>query len=337
LHHTVVTGIDYRRASLEEQECFSIQDENIPVILHRFHDPPFIEEIVVLSTCNRTEFYCYTADVGRCIEKIEGEFFSSLKNSGTIYFKRCRQAIEYLFKVAAGAESMVFGEREILMQVRAAYGIAVQEKTVGPVFNKLFQTSVAVAKRVATHTDVRKGKHSIVSVAIDVGLEQLGEEHPSIGIIGTGKMGSTAAEIFKKRGHGDLFISSRSEEKARELAHRLDAQVIPLENIEELISLSDIILTCLSVNGPFLGPEHFEHTDGPKIVLDVGMPRNVDEAVGCLDHIRLYNMQDYKQIINENLEARKRELDKIQDMVHEEYLRFLSWYDYRNRKVTTGK
>jgi glutamyl-tRNA reductase len=91
------------------------------------------------------------------------------------------------------------------------------------------------------------------------------------------------------------------------------------------------------VNKPFLGPERFEHSDGSKIVLDIGMPRNVDERVGRLDHVRLYNMQDYKQIINENLKARKRELDKIQDMVNEEYLRFLSWYDYRNRKVTTGK
>jgi glutamyl-tRNA reductase len=328
-----VTGIDYRKASLEEQECFSLQDEDVPGVLHEYHDPPFIQELVILSTCNRIEFYCYTDDVDRCVDEIRNRYFATLKNGDALYSIRCREAVEYLFRVASGVESMVFGEREILAQVRSAYGIAVEQETIGPVFNKLFQTSIAVAKRIATYTDIRRGKHSIISVAVDIGLEQFGRGKPAVGIIGTGKMGTTAAEIFRKRVHGDLFISSRSDEKARQASKNLGARFIPLESIEELIAKSDVILTCLSVERPCIFPEHFSSSDRQKIVLDIGMPRNVDERVGCLEQVRLYNMQDYEQKIHRTTAARKRELEKIQHMVNEEYLRFLSWYDFRNRNV----
>jgi glutamyl-tRNA reductase len=334
--HTIVVGINYRDSSIGEQEQFSISGEKLPGTLHRYHALPFMHEIIILSTCNRVEFYCYTSDIQACADTLRRDFFSSGGLESQVYVKRCDEAVKYLYRVASGVESMVFGEREILIQVRHAYERAVSEKTVGPVFNKLFQSAVATAKKIATDTDIRKGKQSVVSVAVERALELCPRERPAVGIIGAGKTGASAADIVHKRCIGETYISNRSSGRGEQVSHRYGARFIPFDRVGELIDRSDIIITGLSVERPIFSSEHFADSSRPKYVMDIGVPRNVEASVGDLKHVTLLNIHDFKKSIDQTIQAKKEEIGKVVPIVEEEFQKFLSWYDYR-RTHRVGK
>jgi glutamyl-tRNA reductase len=335
--HTIVVGINYRGSSIGEQERFSIPGEKLSAVLHRYHSLPFIEELIILSTCNRVEFYCYTGDIPACAETLTRDFFSSAGKAADVYVKRCDEAVKYLFRVASGVESMVFGEREILIQVRHAYDRAVREKTVGPVFNKLFQSAIATAKKIATRTDIRKGRQSVVSVAIETALEICPKDRPTVGIIGAGKTGASAADIVRKRCVGDVYISNRSIDRGEMISSKYDARFIPLDRVRELIDRSDIIITGLSVEKPVFSESDFSGNGGHKYVMDIGVPRNVEESAGELSHVTLFNIDDFKGRVEETLQARRDEMGKVIPIVEREYEKFCAWYVYRQTRQTRSR
>lgn len=332
MDHTLVIGTSYKRSSLGQQEALGFTAERLAGVLHAVHNLDFVHEAIVLSTCNRVEFYCYTSDLDACRREITGAYFpDELVAQGALYTMRCERAIRYLFRVASGTESMVFGEREVLSQVRQAYYLAVEEGTTGPIFNKLFQSAVAAGKKVASSTAIRQGRQSVVSVAVETALGLCAKQKPVVGIIGAGKTGAAAADISRKNCIGGLYITNRSPAKGREVAGRHGGEFVPLERMEEILHKADIILTGLSVEKPIIGEQHLKKVREPKYIMDIGVPRNVEPSVGRIPGVTLYNIDDFKQQINRTMKLKRGEMKKILPIIDDEYRRFENWYRYRSR------
>jgi glutamyl-tRNA reductase len=312
----IVLGISHKTAPIALRERVAFAPGVEGAFLRRIISAGNVEEAVVLSTCNRTEIYAAVADVKFAFDKIESalsDFHNIPKKmlEGRFYRLEGSAAASHLFKVASGLDSLVPGESQINAQVKNAYDAARSARCTGPVTNLLFQRAFKAAKKVYTLTGVDSGKISTSAVGVELVERELGTlRGKSVLIIGAGKIGKLSAVHFRGKGVSDIYTANRSPARAAKLAREVGGEAVALRDLDVLLPKVDVVVGCTSAKDPVLHRkrcmEAISMRGGrPLVILDLGVPRNVEPAAGEIKGVRLFDIDHLGRLAAENMDSRK--------------------------------
>ncbi len=335
----LLIGMNHRSAPVELRERFAVGD--LGPALEKLADSSEIEEVAILSTCNRVEVVATVSNFDAARHRVI-RFFGSewqpdvaLPSASPIedhlYVHRDGDAISHLFRVTSALDSMVVGEPQILGQVKEAYRLAVDAGVSGPILSRLFQRAFATAKRVRSETRIAEGPVSVARI----GVELVGQVFEDLGskqglLIGAGEMVEAALVALQGHGLQRAVIANRTLEHAEELAARFGVEAAGLSDLPSILSGSDIVLSSIGGEGPILTREVMESAlqkrrGRPMVVIDIGVPRNVASDVDDLESVYLYNIDDLQGIAVSNTEHREREAILADRIVLAEQERFEGW------------
>lgn len=335
----LVIGMNHRSAPVELRERFAVDD--LGPALEKLAASSEIEEVAILSTCNRVEVIAtvsnFEAARHRVIRFFRSEWQPEIPIPRAVviedhlYVHRDGDAISHLFRVSSALDSMVVGEPQILGQVKDAYRLAVGAGVSGPVLSRLFQRAFVTAKRVRNETRIAEGPVSVARVGVDL-VAQVFEDLVSKQalLIGAGEMVEAALVALQRNGLRRVAIANRTVGRAEELATRFGVEAYGLSDVSALLSDSDIVLTSIGGNEPILTraamAEALRNRRGrPVVVIDIGVPRNVASDVDDLDSVYLYNIDDLQGIAASNAEHRDKEALLADRIVLAEQERFEGW------------
>ncbi len=329
-------GISHKTAPVEIRETVSLSETSYPEALQQIADLAGIAECVLLSTCNRTEVYAVisdsrqetTAAVEDCLIAATGAP-EELRN----YFYRLNgtAVIEHLFRVAAGIDSMILGEPQIFGQVKAAYSLASDALTTGPTINRLFHHSFKVGKQIRNMTAIGEGAVSVSFAAVEKARQVFSDlKGKSVLLIGAGKTGELSAKRLRESGIGKLMIANRTMERAEKLAKNLGGSVVPFERFPETAAQADIVISSVAAGDTILdrgqlAPLLKHRNSNTLLIIDLGVPRNIDHQVGELDSVTLLNVDDLEDLTAGNLDRRKVEAGKAEKYIADEVEKFSDW------------
>ena len=292
---------------------------------------------MVLSTCNRSELYGVPGescvDTAAAVELFLASFhkMSPTELNGSLYRHRDSQAIRHLFRVAAGLDSMLLGEAEILGQVRDAYQIALDHGETGPVLNRMFQGALEIGKRVRTETEIGTRPVSVAFAGVKLTERIFGKlnNHRAL-IVGAGATSEQVVRHLCDRGIKQLRVINRTAEHAADLATRFGGEVVPWENLTAVLDWPDLIVTSISSSEPILTRAAIERAMSARgnralLMIDLGVPRNVAADAGSVYNTYLYNVDDLTEIVEQNKKARQSEIPRVESIIEEQIQKFLHW------------
>jgi glutamyl-tRNA reductase len=333
-------GLSHRTAPVDLRECVDFARGGVDAALSALASRGVGREVVVLSTCNRAEIYA----VGETDETADGvgRFFSEYHNvpharvAEHLYLRRGTEAARHIFRVAAGLDSLVVGEPQILGQVKTAYSTASDRGFTSAVINRLFHTAFGVGKRVRTETGLSEGAVSVSYAAISLARKIFGDlTGLSVLILGAGGMAKLTGTHLKAQRVRQMTITSRTLATAERLARQLDGQAVPWSEMSSALASADIVVAATGAVEPVLTRGTVAEVLGPRrqrplFIIDIAVPRDVDPAVGDLNHVFLYNIDDLQGIVKENLTRRSSELERAEAIVGEEVAKFSAWLHSRD-------
>jgi len=334
-------GVNHKSAPLEVREKVYIHEKDIPALLNRLKDKT--QEAIVLSTCNRTELYGVTS-----AENLDTDYFKELiidfNRSGGYVRKEhfsnyisCSSAHQ-LFKVAASIDSQIIGDSQILQQLKNAYYIAKENNSTGKILNQLSQRALKVGKRAKSETEIHKGAASISLAAVELALKIFSDlKDKSILIIGAGETVKLTAKALINKNVNTLFITNRTRAHAEDMIDHLrghsftDYNILDYAIYKHNLSNFDIIISSTSSPNFILFREELENavrirSGKPILIVDIGMPRDVDPEAGSVDNIILRNMEDLNDIVDSNFEKRMMHIPLVKKIIMKELMEYLIWY-----------
>jgi len=322
-----VVGATHQNTPLEMRERLALGAEAQASFHAEMAALPGMRETALLATCNRVEFYGVAAEPGGAARLQSA--FCSRQNFDEEAFGRIRlslsgrEALQHLLEVAAGLDSQMVGENEIFGQVKEAYAAAQERRTTGPVLNRIFQKAFQAAKHVRTNTGIAMGQVSVASVAVDLAVDVFGDlAQARVLLIGAGEIGEKTARAFQSRGAPSLAVSSRTLERASALASSLGAAAIPFEEAAGQLASFDIVV-CATAAPQAVVPVAAaaaairKRPARPLLFVDMGMPRDVEPAVGRLQNVFLFNLDDLAAIAERNRGAREAEISRCRALLAE--------------------
>jgi glutamyl-tRNA reductase len=320
--HLVLVGTSHHRAPVEVRERLAVGADVVDEL-------DSIEEAVCLATCNRTELYLAAGDGSEA----EGEAartltaLAGIEVESLLYRLHDEAAALHLFRVAAGLDSLVPGEGEILGQVRVSY----EEGRVGPLLDRLFRQALHVGKRVRAETAIGESPTSVPSAAAALAQQVFGDlSGRRVLVIGAGKTGEQAARSLLGRGAKIAAVANRSPARAMELAQRVGGKPVALEQIELELAGVDVVVSATSSAEVVLRPEQVARAldarrGVPLFLIDIAVPRDLDPAIDELDDCYLYDIDDLQKVVEASLAGRRREGEAAEAMVAQEARTFGSW------------
>jgi len=319
-------GISHKTAPVEVRERISFDSEQTDEIASGIHGLEGISECVVLSTCNRTEIYVVRTGRPKSLWKRIGDFLAEASGLGPelfnyFYSSEGLEVAHHLFRVACGLDSMILGEPQILGQVKSAYSLACDHKTTGPAINRLFHHAFRVGKRIRSSTSIGSGAVSVSYAAVELAKQTFGDlGGKSALLVGAGEAGELCAQRLADSGIHKIFIANRTASRASHLADKLDGETVPMEQMLELSASADILITSVAAREPIIMKNDilpFLKTRGghPLLLIDLGVPRNIEASVSELENARLYNIDDLENVILDNRDRRKLEAEKACELV----------------------
>jgi glutamyl-tRNA reductase len=296
-----------------------------------------LEETLVLSTCNRSEVYGVPPEAmhesAPGLSSFLSEFHSVQHDllSVSLYHHYDRQAVRHLFRVAAGLDSMMLGETEILGQVRDAYKFAHEQRATGPVLNRLFQGALEVGKRVRSETELGTRPMSVASAGVKLAERIFGKMHERTALVlGAGSMSELVVAQLRDRGIAQLKVMNRSMERAAALAKQFGGTVVPWGNWDDALLTPDVVVTSVSAEEPVLLRSDLERVMSARgnralFLMDLGVPRNIEASASEIYNVYVYNLDDLSDIVAQNRSARECEIPKAELIIDEHVGKFLSW------------
>ncbi len=338
-----VIGINHKTAPVKIREKFSFSPKQISEANRLLKSEGFAAENLILSTCNRMEVYAVCgkkSDQSDAIKKFLSQFHNLEVNDhkAIFYVYRDQEAIEHLFRVASGLDSMVIGEMEILGQVKKAYQDARESGSTGKILNKLFQKAFNTAKKIRTDTFVGCGAVSVSSAAIRLAKKILGGLDDKVAlIIGAGTIGEQLALYLKKNGIKNILVANRTLEKAQILTEKFSATAIAFDEFKQRLAEVDIVITSTGAPHCIIRQEDIlelmpRRKQKPLFIIDLAVPRDVQEEVNKIDNVYLYNIDDLQKIVEQNLFLRKNELDTCVSIIENSSKAFMGWWLKENTK-----
>ena len=344
--HLLLVGISHRTAPVDLRERVDFAARGIPSTLASLASRRSTREAIVISTCNRAEIYVACEDPAATRRDL-ASFISDFHGvphvdvAPHIYDLEDLAAARHLFRVAAGLDSLVVGEPQILGQVKDAHAAATAAQTAGPLLNRVFHASFAAGKRVRTETALGSGAVSIGYAAVSLARKIFGElRGRTVGVVGAGEMGKLTALHMKSQGVHHVTIVSRTMAHAARSAEAIGgASAAPWDELDSVLAASDIVITATGAPAPILTKAHIESVMRPRrnrplFIIDIAMPRDVEPAAGEIEQVFLYNIDDLRATVRENLARRENEVARAEAIVSEETDRFAVWFRSRGAVPT---
>lgn len=336
----IAVGINYETAPVEVRECFAFSEADCENALRELTAEEYVNEAIILSTCNRTELYArYGMSSGKTPEQITEALIMKLarikKVDGVttdMFFHRYDdEAVKHMMRVCCGLESMIKGEAQILSQVKNAYTIACRAKSCGFFFHKLMHIVFRAGKRGRTETDIGIGAVSVSLAAVELAgriFKDLGRKNALV--VGAGEMAGLTAQHFADKGVASLTVINRTEENAKALASKLGGKTAPFDRLAGAIAESDVVIASTSSKNFIITPDIMR--DAMKLrrnksvfLIDIAVPRNIDPAVKKVYNVFAHDIDDLKQIVDKNLERRNSEAPKVEKIILQELDNFRGW------------
>jgi len=323
-------GVNHKTAPIEVRERIAISRDELPEVTRALAAMPGVSECMIVSTCNRVELLA-------ALESPETDLTTFLQDqfglkpevlAPHLYQERDQQAVRHLFRVAASLDSMVVGEPQILGQVKEAFAVARASGTIAGQLEHLLQSAFAAAKKVRSETEIGSNSVSIASVAVELARKIFGSlQGRTVFLVGAGKMSELAARHLVQQGAGAILVTNRTIERAQRMAEPFKGRVIPFEELYEAASQADIVISSTGAPHPIFRKEHgqaFMHRrrNRPMFFIDIAVPRDVDPAMGKLEGIFVYDIDDLQQVAAAHMAERSREAHDAETMIEVEVQRF---------------
>ncbi|TKI59624.1 glutamyl-tRNA reductase [Lysinibacillus mangiferihumi] len=335
--HTIVVGLNYKSAPVEIREKLSFVESELPQAMEALQKQKSILENVIVSTCNRTEIYAVVDQLhtGRHFVK---QFLANWFNlpvetfSSYLIIREEDEALEHLFKVTAGIDSMVLGETQILGQVKKSFLNGQEIGTTGTVYNQLFKQAVTFAKRAHSETAIGENAVSVSYAAVELAKKIFGSlQRKHVAILGAGKMGELAIENLYGNGVGKVTVINRTFEKAESLAAKFQGEAKSMRELQCSLLEADILITSTGATDFVIDYELMQLVERlrkgkPLFMVDIAVPRDIDPRVGDLPNVFLYDIDDLQGIVEANLAERERAATEITQMIDKEVVQFKDWF-----------
>lgn len=327
----LVIGVNHRSGPLSVLERVALSPDEVPKAVDALARRDNVREVAVLSTCNRTEIYAVAERFHGAYADIR-DFLCDLGHIAPdelhphLYSQHDELAVRHLFEVAAGLDSVVVGEAEILGQLRQAWEIAQREGGARTTLNLLFRRAIGVGKRARTETAIARGTASISHAAVEMAVEHHGTvEGRSVAVVGAGVMGEGIAVALRAAGAGSVTVVNRSPERGLALAARVDGTACGFDRLSETIATADLVLTSTGSGAPIVTREllaGIDRTDRPLLFVDIAVPRDVATDVADLDGVTVLDLDDLSEWAARGRAQRLAEVERVDAIVVDEVERY---------------
>jgi len=325
-----IVGVNYKTAPIALRERIAIGRDDLADATRALAAVEGVTECMIVSTCNRVELLAAVespdTDLTGFLHRHFGLERALLEPH--IYKQTDRDAVRHLFRVAASLDSMVVGEPQILGQVKEAFAVARAAGTVSGQLEHLLQSAFAAAKKVRTETEIGSSSVSIASVAVDLAKKIFGSlQGRTVFLVGAGKMSELAARHLVQQGAGAILVSNRTQDRASRMAELFHGRVIPYEQMYEAASDADIVISSTGASHPIFRREHGQafmqrRRNRPMFFIDIAVPRDVDPAMGNLEGVFVYDIDDLQAVAAQHLAERSREASDAETLIADEVERF---------------
>ncbi|MBE2200958.1 MAG: glutamyl-tRNA reductase [Anaerolinea sp.] len=340
----VSLGLSYHTAPVELREMLSCSLADLPVPANEVTTaggvasavPAPVRELVILSTCNRLELYAVIDHAATGWQTMLATLLGQMRGVAPsqfykyLYTQIGNDVAHHLFSVAAGLDSRILGEAQILGQVTEAYRAAVQAKTAGPRLKALFETAVRVGKRARTETDISKNPASTSSIALAQAEQILGDlRQKHVLVVGAGEMGLLALKGLQNRGVRQITVANRTRQRAEIAAARHNAQVVGITDLADALAQADAVVSATSATEPLItqtmvATAMAQRPNRPLILLDIAVPRDVETAVATIPHVYLYDADALQSSLDDAYAARRAQVPRVEAIIAEELSAFAS-------------
>jgi glutamyl-tRNA reductase len=333
----VIIGLNHKTAPVEVRECLAFASEDNPKVLEIMRQEPYVDEVVLFSTCNRVEFLLAAKDTFKAAEAIK-DFLAKFKKTprdtfeDALYIYEGDEAVRHIFRVASSLDSMVVGEPQILGQIKDSYQEASDHKACGVILNRLMHRSFSVAKRVRTETGIGDHAVSISYAAVELGRKIFGElEGKAVLLIGAGEMAEQAVEHLVTNRAAPIFVANRTFERGLEIAEMFQGTAIRFEEVLDYLKEVDIVISSTSAPTYILVRDDFKgvmraRKNRPLFFIDIAVPRDIDPEVNRINNVYVYDIDDLKGAIQENIEERRQEARRGERIVDSAVVQFRRWF-----------
>lgn len=334
--HIIVVGVNYKTAPVEIREKLTFNPADLEKAMLALKDRKSILENIIVSTCNRTEVYAVVDQLhtGRYyIKSFLADWFGLEKEEFSPYLNIYENdgAMEHLYRVSCGLDSMVLGETQILGQIRTSFLSAQKNQTVGTIFNQLFKQAITLAKRAHSETEIGSNAVSVSYAAVELAKKIFGDlKDKHVLILGAGKMGELAVQNLHSNGVKKVTVMNRTLEKAESLANRFEGQAKSLQELSCALVEADILISSTGAKGFVITKEDMTYVERmrkgrPLFMVDIAVPRDLDPELEQLDSVFLYDIDDLQGIVQSNLSERKKAAEQIELFIEEEIVEFKHW------------
>lgn len=329
----VVVGSNHEYAPVDVREKLAFTGDALAEGLNALHDR--VQEGLILSTCNRTEVYAVadTAEIAR------GEVFAFLGGYHHVpahvlerasYVHTGADAVNHIFRVASGLDSMVLGEPQILSQIRDALHTSRQAGAAGPILQRLATDALKTGKRARTDTNISRNRVSIAHAAVDLARHELGDlEGRNVVVLGAGKMATLTAKLLRAHGIGELVVINRSLERAQDLARATDGYVVPITGLRRAIAQADVVFGAVMVERPMVSVDHLDDRTSPLLLVDLGVPRTIDSGCGTVDGVTVKDVDALEPLADQTRRQYAAEVSKVEALIEGATAAFDAWIQGR--------
>lgn len=337
LVHLIVVGLNYRTAPVEIRERFALAEDDTQRALEMLKETTSILEGVIVATCNRTEIYAVVDRLHLCgfyIRHFMEQWFGIPRQQFNhhLYMYEDDQAVEHLFRVTCGLDSMIVGETQILGQVRNAFLQAQGQKSTGTIFNRLFKQAVTVAKRAHAETSIGENAVSVSYAAVELGRRIFGRfDDKTVMIFGAGKMSELTARHLHANGASRVMVAGRTLSKAEEVAAKFSGTAMTMDEAAKRLHEVDIVISSTGADRYVL--EHqvvkaamAQRKKKPIFLIDIAVPRDIDPACSDIPNVFLYDIDDLEGIVEDNLASRREAAVIVESMIADEQNAYREWF-----------
>lgn len=336
MHEIILLGLNHKTAPVEIRECLAFNGDETLIALKELMAQPTIKEAVLVSTCNRIEVLLAAEDPTQATDCAKN-FVAGFKKipvadfEDSLYLHSGDKAVRHIFRVAASLDSMMVGEPQILGQIKEAYRTATIIKSSGVILNRLLHKTFFVAKRVRSETGIGDNAVSISYAAIELGKKIFGSlENKEVLLIGAGEMAELAVEHLLRNRSGRITVANRTFERGVELARRYKGEAVRFEEIPTILNQVDIIISSTGspdfvVQRDQIKPLMRKRRNRPLFFIDIAVPRDIDPSINRISNVYVYDIDDLKGVVDDNIEDRNREAMKAERIIEEAVIRFRQW------------
>jgi len=348
----VALGINHKTASVGLREKIAFSPDQMVTALQQLKGLNSDCEAVVVSTCNRTEIYCHHIAADELKEWLQTFHQVDAKElDNSIYIHQGVGAVSHLMRVSSGLDSLVLGEPQIFGQIKQAYSTAKAAGSIGQMLDKLFQRTFSVAKKVRTETNIGANAVSVAFAAVSLAKQIFGElSQTNVLLIGAGETVELVSRHLTEAGVSQITVANRTLANAQTMASEFGGQAITLSQIPQHLPQADVVISSTASTLPILGKGLVEEATAsrrhqPMLLIDIAVPRDIEEQVGELDDVYLYTVDDLQGIVEQNMASRRAAADEAEIITKEQAIEFMAWTQslvavdyikqYRVKSVTT--